>query len=80
MTEEQADYTTYSGYYNHKSNDSGKLYRWVGYFDLDIRMYVNAISEEQAQERMGKKLIELIETEEKPFCIFNTWEVVDEEV
>ena len=80
MTEEQADYTTYSGNFDHKGLGNGKLYKWVGYFDLDIRMYTSAINEEQAQRDLGKKLIELIETEEKPFCIFNTWEVVDEEV
>ena len=78
MSEEQADYTTYSGYFDHKGMSDGKLYKWVGYLDIGIKVYVDAINEEDAQAKMGKKFIEVIEAEERPFSVFNTWEVVDE--
>ena len=80
MSEEQADYTTYSGFFDHKGMGNGKLYKWVGYMDLSIKVKVDAISEAEALEKMRDAWIDRIKSEEKPFIVFNTWEVVDEEI
>ena len=79
MSEEQAEYmVNYSGYFNPKGLGNGIKYRWIGYYDIGIKVYVDAINEKEAQEKMKKKLIEKIESSTEAFCIFNTWEVVDE--
>ena len=83
MSEEQAKYdvndnTSYSGYYDAKGVGNGVKYRWIGYYDLGIKVVVDAINKKEAQEKMKEKLIEKIKKNEEAFCIFNTWEVVDE--
>ena len=79
MSEEQAEYgINYSGYYDHKGYGNGIKYKWVGYYDKNLKINVEAISEAEAGKKMRELFVEKIMAEEDPFSIFNTWEVVDE--
>ena len=79
MSEEQAEYgVNYSGYYDHKGLGDGIKYKWVGYYEKGMKVYVEAISEAEAGKKMKEKFVDKIMAEEDPFCVFNTWEVVDE--
>ena len=78
MSEEEGEYNvTYSGHLSQNGIGEGKLYKWVGYF-LDMKFDCVAANEEEAQKKMKEKLIEKVTEDVEPFCIFNTWEVVDE--